>query len=343
MGSAGVEPVSAFNRCRRHLSHPGGPSHGRGSSRALPRLRGSVHGVAAPCSRVVVCLVLLAACARSGPVDAPSSRASRPAVQFGELEVDGHRRTYRVFAPRTIEQDAPAALLLALHDAFGSAESFRQTTQFDDAATAGNFVVVYPESHAGTWNGGFCCGRAAQEDVDDVGFLTRVLDEVLTNYPIDPARVFAAGASNGAIMAYRLGCDLASRVTGVASVGGAMVMDDCAPRQPVSVLALHGTEDGHVPYQGGLTSGGPVPVPSQPDLLARWAELSGCAETAGVETHGVVRTSTWERCRAGRSVRLLTIEGGGHTWFSPEFGGPAGAVDATAEISDFFDLTPRGS
>lgn len=287
---------------------------------------------------IAVCVVMVTACDRSGSISSAPSEPLRPAVQLGELEVDGRTRTYRVFAPPTIDAGAPAALLLALHDAFGTAESFREATQLDRAAASGDFVVVYPESLVGTWNAGFCCGRATEEDVNDIDFLTRLLDEVGRMYTIDEGRVYVAGASNGAIMAYRLGCELAERVAGVASVGGAMVMDRCAPRQPVSVLAIHGTEDGHVPYAGGSTSGAPASVPSQPAILDRWAELNDCAQEPRTEADGLVTTATWTACAAGTSVQLVTVEGGGHTWFSADFGGAAGAVDATELITDFFDL-----
>lgn len=262
-------------------------------------------------------------------------------MAFEEVEVDGNLRTYRVFAPPTIERSPSAGLVLALHDAFGGARSFPEVTQLDRAASAGNFVVVYPESLVGTWNAGSCCGRAVAEGVDDMAFLTAVLDEVMDTYPIDPGRVYAAGASNGAFMAYRMACEAPDRVTAIASVGGAMALEGCAPDQPVSVLAIHGTEDGHVPYEGGQTSGGPIPVPAQPQLLAWWAELNGCGEDADIEVDGPATTSSWGGCRAGRSVRLVTIEGGGHTWFSADFGGTAGAVDATEKITEFFDLAPQ--
>ncbi len=118
-------------------------------------------------------LVVLAAC-RSEPVStAPeASTPLRAALQFGEVDIDGQTRTYRLWAPPTAGFEGPSALVFALHDAFGTADSFRQATQFDQAASAGNFIVAYPESLVGTWNGGFCCGRARAdaEDIDDLGF-----------------------------------------------------------------------------------------------------------------------------------------------------------------------------
>lgn len=293
-------------------------------------------------SIAAVCLVAsaAAACTNSERVESGPPAPLRPAVRFGEVDVDGQIRRYRVFAPPSIEEEAPAPLVLALHDAFGSAEKFQEITQLDQAAVAGNFVVVYPEALGITWNGGFCCGtaRASEENVDDLGFLTRLLDELGATYPIDSDRVYAVGASNGAIMAYRLACELADRIAGVASVGGAMVMDGCAPERPVSILAIHGTDDGQVPYEGGPTSGAPDPVRSQPELIDAWAELNGCADVPQAETVELVDTSSWTDCPGGVSVSLLTVRGGGHTWFSEEFDRAAGAVDATQVITDFFGL-----
>lgn len=267
---------------------------------------------------------------------------SRVPVQQGEVTVDGESRTYRVFAPASLADDAQPPLVVALHDAFGSPDSFQETTQLDDAATAGGFVVAYPETLEGTWNGGFCCGRArtADQDVDDIAFLTRLLDELEASHDIDTDRVYATGSSNGAIMAYRLACEASDRITAVAALGGTMVMDDCVPSQPVGILAVHGTEDGHVPYEGGPTSGAPDPAPSQPDLAAAWAGLDGCDDEPDREADGRVTVTSWPGCEGDTRVRLVTVDGGGHTWFSDEFGdGPAGAVDATALVTEFFGLS----
>jgi polyhydroxybutyrate depolymerase len=297
-----------------------------------------VVGVRAGLLLSALCLIVVSACGGSGD-DAVPSAVPKPAVSFGELTVDGHARTYRVFTPPTVNSEEPVPLVLALHDAYGDAEAFKEITGFDAAATAGNFVVVYPDSLEVAWNGGFCCGRAAADEIADLAFLDGVLDEVMSEGAIDPARVYAVGASSGAIMAYRMACESSDRLAGVAAVGGATVMDDCAPSRPVSILAIHGTKDGQVPYDGGLTSGGPIPVPPQSQLLGRWAELDGCDDEVDT-TEAVLDTATWSGCAEGTSVQLITVVGGGHTWFADELGDVSGAVDATAAITEFFELTP---
>jgi polyhydroxybutyrate depolymerase len=79
---------------------------------------------------------------------------------------------------------------------------------------------------------------------------------------------------------------------------------------PVSVIEIHGTADGEVPYDGGRTAGGATqPSPPTLPVVQRWAELDGCPAPAATQTEGPVVTSTWEGCRAGTGVKLITIDG----------------------------------
>lgn len=161
---------------------------------------------------------------------------------------------------------------------------------------------------------------------------------------VDPERVFAVGFSAGAMMAHKLGCDLAGRIAGVGSVAGAMVLEECRPSRPVSVIEIHGTADGLVPYEGGRTAGGATqPSPPTREVVKRWAELDGCQPTPATTTEGVLSTSMWTGCREGTSVQLITIDGGGHTWFAPLLGPASGALDATRVVWEFLSgLRPRG-
>jgi polyhydroxybutyrate depolymerase len=258
-----------------------------------------------------------------------------------EITVDGTSRTYRV---RTPPGEGAAPVLVALHDAGNDPEGIVEVTQLDRAATQHGFAVVFPaavERSERTWNAGFCCGAAPSVGVDDVAFLGSVLDELAADERLDADRVHLAGVSNGAVMAYHYACAHADRVVGVASVAGTMDLDGCEPSEPVSVLEIHGTADGIVPFDGGEMPDfvqATQPAAGAESLVERWAELNGCADEPATTTDAPVTRTSWEQCDGGATVELIAIEGAGHTWYASEFGETEGAVDATAEIVRFFGL-----
>lgn len=256
---------------------------------------------------------------------------------------DGLSRTYRLFAPLTLDRAVPAPLVLVLAGVGNTGEQMVGVTMFDRLAAQEKFVVAYPEGVNRTWYAGYCCPNGGPPGPDDVAFIRDVIDDVQATERIDPDRVFAVGFSGGAIMVHRLGCDLADRIAAVGSVAGAMLLDDCRPSEPVSVIEVHGTADELVPYEGGPTAGGATaPSPPTEDVMRRWAELNACPGPPATEPEGVVTTMTWTGCAEGTSVRLVTIEGAGHTWFAPGFGPINGAVDTTQVVWDFLRAVPHG-
>jgi polyhydroxybutyrate depolymerase len=229
---------------------------------------------------------------------------------------------------------------LVLHGGGNTVDDLVKTTQFDRFAATDEFIAAYPEGIGGYWNAGFCCGTASRDGVDDVGFLTALLDRLQSDYRIDRSRVFLAGVSNGAIMAYRFACVRADRVAAVASVAGAMLVEDCQPSRPVSVLEVHGTADTSLPFNGGRVQPraamATAPVPPSHDVVRRWAEANGCSPVPATTVRGPVTTTSWAGCGASTRVTLMAVEGGGHTWFASGLGPANGALDATSVVARFF-------
>ena len=272
-----------------------------------------------------------------------SAPAAPPAVQNGQLTIDGVPRTYRVFVPPTLDRSRPAPLVLVLHGGANTAQDAVRITSFDKQASLGEFIVAYPEGTRTEWNAGSCCGSAPQRNPDDVGFLTQMLDRLQRDYAVDPERVFVTGASNGAMMAYRFACERADRVRAVASVAGAVRAAACQPARPVSVLEIHGTADPLLPYEGGkpdaVEAAGALPYLSTPAMIQRWAEIDSCPPPQPPEVQGAVTTQLWQACANDTAVSLITVQGGGHIWFTPDLGGANGALDATGTIWRFFSET----
>jgi polyhydroxybutyrate depolymerase len=122
-------------------------------------------------------------------------------------------------------------------------------------------------------------------------------------------------------------------------VAGTMrLKDDCQPARPVSILEMHGTEDGAHPWEGG---GGHQASPVEA-VIQRWTTLDGCAGDPTVTQSGIATTSVWNRCRGESVVRLDKVVGGKHTWFGSALSPVPGEPNANSVIWSFFSsLRPR--
>jgi polyhydroxybutyrate depolymerase len=274
------------------------------------------------------------------------SVAAGPALLQAEtLDVAGRARTYEIHRPAGRDPAKPAALVIMLHGGFGTGRQAERAYGWDAAADRAGFVVAYPDGIGRSWNaGGTCCGPARRDAVDDLGFITALIAAVTRRETIDPARVYLTGMSNGAAMAYRYACEGEFPVAAIGPVAGSLAFA-CTPRRPVSVMAIHGLDDGNIPIGGGVGSKGVSGVAWRPvaETIDAFRRADRC-EPATPGQKGGVTTAT-SRCAGGREVVLTTVAGAGHQWPSSARGGllvrlfldaPSGALDATAALADFF-------
>jgi polyhydroxybutyrate depolymerase len=294
------------------------------------------------------------------PVELAAAVDAAGTVTHGSITVDGRERTYRMYVPSQLPE-GPVPLVLAFHGGFGWGDQFATTNHVEGLAESNGFVVVHPDGvkipgqPGGVWNGGICCGIAAREQVDDVGFVDALIDEVdevEAGHDIDPARVYALGHSNGGIMSYRLACELSDRVVAVGVVAGTLAVDGCDPSQPVSVIHVHGDADDSLPIDGGVgrDSLAGVAFPPPHDGFDTLAAADGCPGSAAAEPDPGNPDLTVERrqpCDAGSTAEFVTIAGGPHAWpggtprVEPRTGAGYPGYDATAEIVTFLLSHPR--
>lgn len=294
--------------------------------------------------------LLLAACtpdddrAATPASPTPPTSGVAPATPLSadrQVTVNGTDRTYRLVTP---PGDAAVPVIVAIHDAGNTIDGMMEVTQLHREAVRGGFAVAFPaaaQAAERTWNAGFCCGAGPSVGLDDMGFLDAVIDELAAHERIDADRVYLAGVSNGAVMAYQYACERPERIAGVGSVAGTMNPEGCEPAEPVSVLEIHGTADEVVPFDGGEMPEfvqATRPAMSAPALVRHWAEVGACAGEPTTATDPPVTRTVWEECEAAAGVGLVAVEGAGHTWYASEFGPVEGAVDATTEILRFFGL-----
>ena len=182
------------------------------------------------------------------------------------FEYNGQSRSYILHLPPSYNGVDGMPLVVVLHGGGGNARNIEEVTGFSTKADEEGFIVVYPDGSGRldrfllTWNGGFCCGYALENNIDDVGFIRALIEYLEKNYTINRDMIYITGASNGGIMSYRLGAELSDLVAAIgpviASIGGKATEDSSLwvipePTYPVSVIAFNGMIDGRIPYDGG--------------------------------------------------------------------------------------------
>jgi len=163
-------------------------------------------------------------------------------VQFnGTYSVthEGMERTYSVLLPSGTVQNPP--VLIMYHGSGSDGAAFASEGDMASKAIAEGFLMAYldgvpsPESQAQSkhrkWNSGSAASQKEALLFDDVGFTSKVIEDLVGKYNIDRKRVYAAGISNGGSMALRFACERADLLAGVASVHGSLETsraDKCA-------------------------------------------------------------------------------------------------------------------
>lgn len=274
------------------------------------------------------------------------------------LTHEGATRWYDLYVPDGLG-DAPVPLLVVLHGGTLSNDSLRVGAglRLRTLADSERFVVALPNgtsSDDGTsgpsgsfnWNDCRSDGGPATTNANDSGFIATLIDAISATLPIDAERVYVVGASNGGMMAYRLGLELSDRIAAIAvAVANQPVNSECvdAPAEPLSVLIMNGTADVIMPWAGGQVGGNRGLVMSAEDTRDFWRERLG---TNAVAQHtdypdldpndsGTVSSDRYTGGREGSEVLFYTVAGGKHDAPSIAYPGSGGNHDVEA-IDEFW-------
>ena len=231
---------------------------------------------------------------------------------------DGINREYVLYIPESYEGTSAVPLLVNFHGFGESASKFMSYVNMRSLAEADTFILAYPQGScldgSSHWN---ACpnGEDNKSDADDFGFVKSMIGEISSQYKIDMERIYAAGYSNGGMMAYGLANHKSDLIAAVASVSGVML--DCIgpTSHPMPVVHLHGTSDGVLPYNGGNGWN------STQSTLDHWINFNNTVSIPIVTSDNNIEHYTY-----GQGDRLVSVEhykyiGGDHVWFESTFKG----------------------
>jgi polyhydroxybutyrate depolymerase len=280
---------------------------------------------------------------------------------------DGLLRTYRIHIPPNLVENSTPALLFVLHGGGGTGEGMERSLTlggFNTFSDEQDVLIVYPNGIEKNWNDGRTnvSDPAHEQQIDDVGFFTLLIEKLSEEFSVDSHRIFVTGISNGAMMSYRLAIELPEIIAAIAPVAGALPIDLISfnmSNTPVSVCVLSGTQDPLVPWEGGLVGFPRNPrgiVLSVQDSVMYWVEHNNCVNTPNstLLPDSDPKDKTWVQQdiysygQNNTVVALYTIYNGGHTWpdglqYLPEslVGRTTHDINANNVIWDFFLTHPK--
>lgn len=260
---------------------------------------------------------------------------------YDSIYSDGLYRKFRLYVPSIYNPSNQVPLILNLHGYTSNSAQQQAYANFMPIADTANFIVVSPDGTApfGSpfWNAGF-----SSSAVNDVQFLSNLIDSVKATYNINLNRVYSCGMSNGGIMSYYLACNLPNRITAIASVTGSMLKtwSNCVPNRPFPVMQIHGTADATVPYAGNST------FEAIDTVVKKWQVYNSCSTTP--ITFSVANINLFDNSTAVRylynngqnnsSVELFKVANGSHSWpgGAPVIANTNQDFSASVEIWRFF-------
>lgn len=273
----------------------------------------------------LACIWVLSACAPRSVVHTHVHTATAAAAAPEVVP-----RSARVHVPADYDPAVAYPLVLLLHGYGTTGTVEDEYFDLSSRVTSAGFVLLIPEGSRDTrgfqyWNAGPACCDLDDAHVDDVAYLTGLVDETMASHHIDPLRVYVIGHSNGGFMAYELACKAPERFVAVVSLAGSgpPTEADCpSSEHRVSVLQIHGTADRVILYEGRERPASFIraPYPSAPETTRRFAARLACATAAelppfdfdrGLEGEET-RVLDYVGCEGDTHATLWTIDGGGH-------------------------------
>ncbi len=228
--------------------------------------------------------------------------------------------------------------MVALHGYGSSPEVIQGYAGLDALAETKGFAVVYPLATTDNW--GWNCwniGYCGNNDVDDVGFVRSVIEEVQADQGL--GSVLVTGMSNGGDMTYRMACQAADLVDVAAPVTGCLMTwltGVCDPSPP-PMLHIHGNADSTTLWDGdpNYTGGGYEGTLASIGFIAGLHEADLYSTETFDDTSDASRYTvhSWAKATGDVPVQLYEIDGGRHTWPT---GAPQHDFDSATVIWDFF-------
>lgn len=173
-----------------------------------------------------------------------------------KIIVDSTEREYYLYTPKNLPVNAP--LLMVFHGYSGNALHTLQSTKYNELADKNGFAVCYPQGlldkeQNAFWQVGYSFHK--ELEVDDVKFITKLIEKLQSEFGMSKTNVFMTGFSNGGDFCNLLSCETAGIFNATAPIISCFMeefFDECQTAKPIPTFMLNATGDSITYWEGDL-------------------------------------------------------------------------------------------
>ncbi|HEY1009663.1 MAG TPA: PHB depolymerase family esterase [Daejeonella sp.] len=219
-----------------------------------------------------------------------AQNSETPGIHTETVKFGGLDRKYMYYIPQGYTEKAKLPVVFFLHGMGASAQIGVNVLgpQFHARAERDKAIVVYPEATSKHWNDKLGGSYPLTDSVNDVGYISSLIDLFIKEFKGDPSRIYVSGSSNGGMMTYRLSVDIPGKIAAAAPFISS-ISDEVAaqfPRaEPIPIIITSGTADTVIKW-----SGGPIRVTRTASILSGDANVAYWVKRNGVSVKPKITT-----------------------------------------------------
>jgi len=195
-----------------------------------------------------------------------------------KIDIEGQEREYYEHNPFHKKNQITIIALAAKH----KEKHILAQMQFDNLAYKEDILTIYPIPLNDIWNDG--TSNNPSSEVDDVLFISNLIDDLVARGVSDPNNIYITGSSNGGNMAYRLACEITTKISAIIPVAAGLPQNyKCSPKGKMALLALNINNDKAIPQETNESSD----FISKKETMSLWTKNNDCK---GVHLPKILKT-----------------------------------------------------
>lgn len=231
------------------------------------------------------------------------------------IRVDNNIRSYIVYTPVHYNHNIKYPVMIMLHGGGGDGNGMMYQTQMNTTADNNSFITVYPNGLGKTWNADTCCGYAVDHNINDVTFISKIINTLPRQYNVNLQKIYVSGFSNGGMLCYKIGVQLSDKIAAIAPVSCTMnELDNFKAKIPI--IHIHGLQDKNAPFNGGYGENSMAHVYIRPvnETISFCRVQNECNIGPTTINNNNMIIDVWREQTGKFPVMLVRVKEAGHTW-----------------------------